>query len=397
MNHSSRIPSTLDFDELRPCSPFMGPHHDRWRIQVRSFVDTEIAPHIDAWQQIGQCPDELYLSAAAAGILGMGFPEHLGGCGNSADLYQRIIVAEEFHRLGTGVVFADLATHWISLPAVVDSADEEMRERVIRPVLRGEKKIAFAVTEPSGGSDVANLQTRAERDGDHFVVNGTKSMISGILRADFVLTAVRTGGAGMGGISLLLIDTKSPGVTRKAIPGMRWYNANNGILSLSNVRVPASHLIGSENRGFASLAGQFNVERLSGIAATLAMSRVCTAEAIAWARQRTTFGKRLIDHQSIRHKLVEMVRQLHSTYAYLDHCVWQFGQGQTPVADLAMLKVQATSTLESCARESLQVLGQQAYTGNNQVEHIYRESRMFVIGGGAEEVLRDLAAKQLGL
>lgn len=326
----------------------------------------------------------------------MGFREDLGGTGEDIDLYHRIIFAEEFFRMGSGVVFADLATPWIALPPIINGGAPEMLDRVARPVLAGDRKIAFAVTEPGGGSDVSGFVTTAERRGDCFIVNGGKTLISGAMKADYLLTAVRTGGPGIGGLSLLLIETDRPGVTRGSVPGLEWYNRNNGWLKFDNVEVPVGNLIGVENRGFAGLANQFNIERFSGIAATLAMTRTCVAEAVAFARERQTFGKRLIDHQVMRHKIVDMIQRLKVSYAFLDLLVWRFSQGETPVADLAMLKIQATTTLEHCARESLQVLGGRAYTGGNRVERIYREARIFVIGGGSEEILRDLAAKQMG-
>lgn len=386
----------LDFDGLRPPSPFLTPEHDAWRAKLRAFVDGHIAPHLKDWDAASDFPDSLYIDAARDGISGMGFREDLGGTGEDVDLYHRIIFAEEFFRLGSGVVFADLATPWIALPPIINGGAPEMLDRVARPVLAGEKKIAFAVTEPGGGSDVSGFTTTAERRGDVFVVNGGKTLISGAMKADYLLTAVRTGGPGMGGLSMLLIETDRPGVTRGPVPGLQWYNRNNGWLQFDNVEVPVGNLIGVENRGFAGLASQFNIERFSGISATLAMARTCIAEAIAFARERQTFGKRLIDHQSMRHKIVEMIQRLKAAYAFLDILVWRFQRGEAPVADLALLKVQATTTLEHCARESLQVLGGRAYTGDNRVERIYREARIFVIGGGSEEILRDLAAKQMG-
>jgi acyl-CoA dehydrogenase len=386
----------LDFDGLRPPSPFLTPEHDAWRAQLRGFVDSHIAPNLKDWDAASDFPDSLYVEAAKAGISGMGFREDLGGTGEDVDLYHRIIYAEEFFRLGSGVVFADLATPWIALPPIINGGAPEMLDRVARPVLAGEKKIAFAVTEPGGGSDVSGFTTTAERRGDVFVVNGGKTLISGAMKADFLLAAVRTGGPGMGGLSMLLIETDRAGVTRGPVPGLQWYNRNNGWLQFDNVEVPVTNLIGVENRGFAGLASQFNIERFSGISATLAMARTCIAEAIEFARERQTFGKRLIDHQSMRHKIVEMIQRLKAAYAFLDILVWRFQRGEAPVADLALLKVQATTTLEHCARESLQVLGGRAYTGDNRVERIYREARIFVIGGGSEEILRDLAAKQMG-
>ncbi len=385
----------LDFDGLRPKGPFLTAAHDQWRSALRSFVDVKIAPHLAAWNADGTFPDSLYIEAARAGLLGMGFGREYGGTG-PVDLYHRIIFAEEFFRLGSSVVFADLATHWIALPPIIASAPEALRERIARLVLAGEKRMAFAVTEPSGGSDVGSFQTTAERRGDMFVVNGAKTLISGATRADYLLTAVRTGGAGSGGLSLLLIEADRPGVSTASIAGLNWYNRNNGSIRFENVEVPVDHLIGIENKGFAGLAHQFNIERFSGIAATLAMARVAMAEAIVFARQRQTFGKRVIDHQVTRHKVVAMIQKVDMNYAYLDTVVWRFEQGETPVAELSMLKVAANKTLQHCAQECMQILGGSAYTGDSPIERIYREARSFAVAGGAEEVLFDLAARQLG-
>jgi acyl-CoA dehydrogenase len=385
----------LDFDGLRPKSPFLTEAHSAWRSHLRSFVDAQIAPHLAAWNAAGTFPDSLYKEAARAGVLGMGFAREHGGTG-PVDLYHRIIFAEEFFRLGSSVVFADLATHWIALPPVIASAPEALREQIARPVLAGEKRMAFAVTEPSGGSDVGAFQTTAERRGDVFVVNGAKTLISGATRADYLLTAVRTGGAGSGGLSLLLIEADRPGVSTASIAGLHWYNRNNGSIRFESVEVPVDHLIGIENKGFAGLAHQFNIERFSGISATLGMARAALADAIAFARQRQTFGKRVIDHQVTRHKIVAMIQRVDMTYAYLDTVVWRFEQGETPVAELSMLKVAANKTLQHCAQECMQILGGSAYTGDTPVERIYREARSFAVAGGAEEVLFDLAARQLG-
>ena len=397
MQQSARALPPLDFDGLRPPSPFMTDVHARWCARVRDFVTREIEPNLAEWEASGTFPDSLYESAARAGLLGVGFPERLGGNTEQADPWFRVIFSEEMHRPGAGVVFADLATHWIGLPPVVQFGAPELQESIVRPVLAGNRRIAFAVTEPGGGSDAGALRTSAERRDGHWLVNGAKTLISGALRADYILTAVRTGGAGAGGISLLLIDAASPGVERRIVPGLRWYNSSIGTIEFRDVRVPLDRLIGPENKGFAGLAKQFNIERLSGIAATLAMSRTALAEAIAWARQREAFGKKLVEHQALRHKLVDAVRSIRVAYAYLDQCIWRLQQGDSAVADIAMLKVQATRTLERVAREAMHVLGQHAYSGANRVERIYREARIFAIGGGTEEILNDLAARQLGI
>jgi acyl-CoA dehydrogenase len=396
MQSSTAPLATLDFDGLRPPAPFMSDAHHAWRAQLRDFVAREILPQLADWEVAGSFPDALYESAARQGLLGVGFPQQLGGHTEHADPYYRVIVAEELHRIGSGVVFADLATHWIGLPPVIQFGSAELLESVARPVLAGQRRIAFAVTEPSGGSDAAALQTRAERRAGHWLVNGVKTLISGALRADDVLVAVRTGGAGAGGISLLLIDTASAGISRRAVPGLGWYSSSNGTLEFHDVQVPLDRLIGPENRGFAALAGQFNIERLSGVAAALALSRVAVAEAIAWSQQRQVFGKRLIEHQVARHKLVDLVAAIRAGYAYLDQCIWRMQRGDAVVADIAMLKFLSTRTLERCAREAMHLLGQHAYAGASRSERIHRETRIFALGGGTEEILSDLAARQLG-
>ena len=389
--------SQIDFDTLRPPCWGFDDSVKRWQTKVRDFVDQHIAPSIDAWNRTGTFPDQLYRTAADAGLLGFGFPEEVGGSGEGVPLYHRIVFSEEFHRLGSGVVFADLATHWIALPPVASSGSPELRETVCKPVLAGEKRIAFAVTEPGGGSDVSAMTTSAVPHAQGYRVNGAKTLISGALRADYLLTVVRTEGAGMGGLSLLLIDAHAPGVSMEGVDGINWYSASNASICFEDVVVPKARLIGAPGGAFRLLAPQFNTERFSGIGATLAMARVATADAIDWARHRQTFGQRLLDHQTIRHKLIDMIRRIRVSYAYLDQCVWRFEQRDEPIADLSMLKVQASTTLEHCAREAMQILGGEAYRGTTRIQRIHREARLFALGGGTEEILNDLAARQLGL
>jgi acyl-CoA dehydrogenase len=208
---------------------------------------------------------------------------------------------------------------------------------------------------------------------------------------------VRTGGEGLGGISLLLIEADRPGVTRTKLKKQGWWASDTAALYFDNVRVPAENLIGGENQGFLGIVHNFNGERLGMAAGAIGSSRVCLEEAVKWAQERQTFGKRLADHQVIRHKVAEMVRQINASTAYLEMCAWRVMNGETPAADLALLKVQATLTLEFCAREAMQILGGNGYMRGSRVERIYREVRVNAIGGGSEEILRDLAARQLGL
>jgi acyl-CoA dehydrogenase len=274
---------------------------------------------------------------------------------------------------------------------------EEMKREIGQAVLSGDKQISLGITEPGGGSDVAQLKTKAVKDGNGWRVNGSKTYITGGMTSKWATTAVRTGGEGMGGISLMLIDLESDGVSRTELPKQGWWASDTATLHFDDVFVPAENLIGEENHGFYGIMANFNGERLGMAAQAAAYARVCVEEAAAWAQERKTFGKRLADHQVIRHKLASMAQRIWATTTMLDTYAWHVQNGQTPVAELAMLKVQATETMEYCAREAMQILGGAGFIRGHRVERIYREVRVMAIGGGSEEIMRDLAARQLGV
>lgn len=389
--------AVIDFDSSKPTSPFYNESHREWRDTLRRWLAKEVAPHVEAWEAAGEFPVSLYTKAAQVGLLGLGYPEQYGGTSAGIDHFHHIVTSEESAQIGAGGVFASLMVHSIGLPPILAIGSEELKDRIAPGVLAGEKHICLGITEPDAGSDVANIQTRAERDGDDYVVRGSKMFITGGLRADYVTAAVRTGGPGYGGISLLLIELDRPGVSRTRLDKMGWLSSDTAALYFDEVRVPAANLIGAENQGFLGIVLNFNGERLGMAASANGYARTCLVEAARYAQERRTFGKRLADHQVIRHKVSEMLRQVNATQAYLESCAWRVQQGERPVADLALLKVQATLTMEFCAREAMQVLGGTGYLRGNKVERIYREVRVNAIGGGSEEIMRDLAARQIGL
>ena len=379
----------------QPTNPFYTEAHHAWRASLRRWVDREIAPHATAWDEAGEIPRELYTKAAALGLLQLGYPEEFGGV--PSDPFMAITTTQELARPGAGGIPASLMIHGIGAPPIAAVGSAELKARILPAVLRGEKILALGITEPSGGSDVANLRTAARRDGDHYVVNGEKCYITSGMRADYLTTAVRTGGPGAAGVSLLLIDMNSPGMTRTKLQKMGWWASDTASIFFQDVRVPAENLIGAEGRGFPAIMLNFNNERLALAAGATAYARVALEEALAYAQQRHTFGKRLADHQVIRHKLAEMTRHVNASQAYLELTAWRLAQGQSPVADICLLKVQATQTMEFCAREALQILGGAGYMRGTKSERIYREVRVNAIGGGSEEIMRDLAARQMGI
>jgi len=389
--------ATIDFDSSKPTSPFYNDSHREWRDSLRRWLAKEVTPYVEEWEEAGQFPVSLYTKAADFGLLRAGYPEEYGGLSSGFDHFHHIVTSEEVAQVGAGGIFASLMVHGIGLPPVLALGSDEMKARVAPAVLSGQEHICLGITEPDAGSDVAGIQTRAVRDGDDFVVSGSKMFITGGLRADFMTTAVRTGGPGFGGISLLLIELDRPGVSRTPLKKMGWWSSDTAAVYLDEVRVPVGNLIGAENQGFLGIVLNFNGERLGMASSANGYARTCLVEAARYAQQRRTFGKRLADHQVIRHKIAEMLRQVNATQAYLENCAWRVQQGETPAADLALLKVQATLTMEFCAREAMQVLGGAGYLRGNKVERIYREVRVNAIGGGSEEIMRDLAARQIGL
>jgi acyl-CoA dehydrogenase len=383
------------FDDWRARSPYYDESHDALAASVRRFVDREIAPHIDQWEQDGELPRSLHKKAAEAGILGLRYPAEYGGHDEGFDIFHSLIITEELAAVGAGGLGASLMTHGIGLPPILALGSPELKQRIAPSVLAGDKIISLGITESSGGSDVANLRTTARREGDHYIVNGDKMFITSAMRADYLTCAVRTGGEGASGISLLLIDMNSAGITRQRLDKMGWRCSDTAAIYFSDVRVPAENLIGPENGGFIGIVRNFNGERLGMAMGCCAYARVAMAEAAEWAQNRKTFGKPLVQHQSIRIKLADMERQIEATQAWVDLCAWQVREGKTRPADFAMLKVQATRMLEHLAREAAQILGGASYITGSKVERIYREVRVNAIGGGSEEIMLDLAGRQL--
>ncbi|AQA19242.1 acyl-CoA dehydrogenase [Halioglobus japonicus] len=388
----------LDFDSARLSNPYLTPEHEEWRAQLRRFIDREIMPYAAQWDEDGALPDELWQKAAEVGLLGLGYPEEFGGVQEGIDLWHVNIMNEELSRVGVGGIFPSLLIHGIGLPPVVNFASDAIKQQVVPAVLDGSKKISLGITEPSGGSDVANIQTTARREGDHYIVNGSKTFISGGMRADWTTTAVRTGGEGPAGVSMLLVPMDAEGVSRTKLDRKQgWWVSDTATIYYDNVKVPVENLIGEEGHGFLVIMNNFNAERMSMCVQMEAYARVCLEEAVNWAQERKTFGKRLADHQVIRHKIAEMKQQINACQAMINHCTREIMAGQPNFGDIALLKVQCSQTMEFCAREASQILGGASYLRDNRVERIYREVRVQAIGGGSEEIMRDLASRQYGV
>ncbi len=360
------------------------PERAELRSTVRGFVERLL-------------PRDLHREAAKLGLFGLGIDEEVGGSGG--DLVDASVLGEEFHYAGAAAgVFASLFTHGIALPHLIAAGDPDQIDRWVRPTLAGEKIGSLAITEPDGGSDVGHLRTTAVRDGDHFVVNGAKTYITSAVRADFVTTAVRTGGPGASGVSLLVLEKDTPGFTvTRRLDKMGWRSSDTAELAFVDARVPVSNLVGPENSGFAQIAAGFVAERAGLAVQAYASAQRCLDLTLDWARDRQTFGKPLIARQSVQDTVTEMARRIDVARTYTRAVVERkVASGDDLIAEVCFAKNTAVQTGEWVANKAVQLFGGLGYMTGTEVERQYRDMRILGIGGGTTEILTGLAAKRLG-
>ena len=364
---------------------------------MREFVTREVLPYQDEWERTGELPRTLHKAAAAHGLIGLSYPAEVGGEGG--DAIDALVLAEEFHYAGgAGGVFASLFTSGISLPHLVAAGDRAQIERWVRPTLAGELIGSLAITEPDGGSDVAGIRTTAKRDGDDFVVNGAKTYITSGVRADFVVTAVRTGEAGAHGISLLVVEKGTPGFTvARPLAKMGWLSSDTAELSYADVRVPVANLVGALDSGFAQIATNFVSERIGLAVQAYASAQRALDLTVEWCRNRETFGRALISRQTVQHTLAEMTRRIEVARVYTRTLAHRAANGETNlVAEACFAKNTAVEAGSWVVDQAVQLHGGMGYMRESEVERQYRDMRIIGIGGGTTEILTGLAAKVLG-
>jgi acyl-CoA dehydrogenase len=373
------------------------PERRQLRELTRAFVTREVLPRLDDWERAGEVPRSLHAAAAKVGLLGVGFPERVGGSGGN--LLDSIVVTEEIIRSGgSSGLIAALFTHGIALPHMVASGNEDLVERYVRPTLDGVTIGALAITEPDGGSDVAGIRTCARRDGDHYVVNGSKTYITSGVRADFVTTAVCTDFPGSGTLTLLAIDRGTPGFTvGRRLEKLGWHCSDTAELSFVDVRVPVANRIGEEDTGFLTLMQHFATERLSLATQAYATAQRCVELAVRWCRDRSTFGRPLASRQLVRHRLAEMHTRAEAARAFVHDVAERVAAGEPVVTEVAMAKNVAVAACDFVVDASLQLHGGFGYLRDAEVERHYRDARILGIGGGTTEIMNEIVAKGMGL
>ncbi|WFE62728.1 acyl-CoA dehydrogenase family protein [Micromonospora sp. WMMD714] len=392
------------------------PERRQLRELTRAFVTREVLPHLADWERAGEVPRALHATAAKIGLLGVGFPESVGGSGG--DLLDAIVVTEEIIRSGgsSGLVAA-LFTHGIALPHIVaaagartggtlggrlaarpSAADDPLVTRYVRPTLAGELIGALAITEPDGGSDVASIRTTARRDGDHYLVNGSKTYVTSGVRADFVTTAVCGDFPGSGSLHLLVVDKGTPGFTvDRRLDKLGWHCSDTAELSFVDVRVPVTNRIGEEDTGFLAIMQNFATERLSLATQAYATAQRCVELTTRWCRDRSTFGRPLVSRQLVRHRLAEMHTRAEAARAYVHQVAARVAAGEPVVTEVAMAKNVAVAACDQVVDQALQLHGGFGYLRDAEVERHYRDARILGIGGGTTEIMNEIIAKGLGL
>lgn len=378
-------------------NPFDTDDRKSFREMVTKFLETEIWPNVDEWDETGKYPQEINEKVCELGVFGFGIDEKYGGLGFD-DQFMRKDVSVEMGRTSAGGLFASVGSRNIMLGPLTELANEEIKLKALPDLMSGKKGGSLGITEPGGGSDVAQMKTIAHRDGNEWVLNGSKTFITGGMQASYFVIGARTGKEGLGGISLFFIEADTPGFTRSAIEKkMGWWTSDTATLYFDDCRIPADNLMGEENKGFYAIMNNFNYERYMMGAQMLGMAKRCFEECVQYSQERQTFGKSLIEHQVIRHKLADMSAKIDAMDAYLNQVAQLMNDGEMPVAEISKIKFFCSECLESIASEAMQIFGGAGYLRGNAIERIYREVKVMAIGGGSKEIMKDLTAKQLGL
>jgi acyl-CoA dehydrogenase len=370
--------------------------HRALRDSCRRFADAEIAPFALEWEEAGSFPRELYRKAARAGVLGVGFPEDVGGAGGGP--LHVVAAIEGLMRGGSTGAAVGLGSLGIALPPIVQAGRADLVERFVRPVLAGEKIAALAVTEPGTGSDVAGIRTRARRDGDAYVVSGAKLFITSGVRADVITSLVRTGDDPHGGLSFLVIERGMPGVSvSRALKKTGWWASDTAELAFDDVRVPMANLLGPEGSGFLTVMRNFQMERLALAAYGVATAEMALEAAVAYARERQAFGRPLAGFQVTRHKLADMATKVVAAKTLTYQVASRLGRGEDCVREVSMAKNLAAETAVGVTYEAVQIHGGMGYMRETLVERLSRDARLLPIGGGTQEIMKEIIAKWMGL
>jgi acyl-CoA dehydrogenase len=373
---------------------YFGEPHRLLRQKVRKFVESEISPFVNEWEAKGGFPKELYHRAGEAGILGIGYPKAYGGSGG--DIFIKIASIEELMRCGSAGVVAGLGSLDISIPPILSVGTEEQKTRFITPILKGKRIAALGVTEPGGGSDVANLSTRAILRGDYYVVSGSKMFITSGLRANQLTCAVRTGGEGYRGISFLIIDSDTPGYSvSEKLEKMGWWASDTAQIFFDECKVPATNLLGKEGQGFYLIMENFQHERLQLSIMANMTSQLALEESIQYVKGKVAPKQPFSSFQVTRHKLADMATLVEASREFVYRVAAKIDAGSNQVKEISMAKNFSCMVSDQVTYDASQIHGRFGYLREYLVERLSRDNRILSIGGGTTEIMKEVIAKYI--
>lgn len=378
-------------------SPYFTEDHERFRQRLRALLARDIAPRLNQWERAREMPREVWRQLGAAGLLGLHHPVEYGGGG--ADLFHSVILLEELG-LGTSAGFrAAVAVHaYMATTHLSAAGSDELKMSYLAPAIAGERIAALAITEPQAGSDIALIQTQAERDADDYVINGAKQFVANGTCADFIVLAARTApqaasARGMAGISLFVVDRPSAGLEAHRLPMVGWLAADVAELRLRDVRVPARNLIGSPGQGFLYLMRNLQLERLAAGLMALGSAESCIRQTWSRLRERQAFGGPLSRMQALRHRMADLLSELMAVRQLAYHAAWQYAAGELPITECSMVKLKATELARHAAQECLQLHGAHGYVEGSAIARLWRDAAATTMTAGASEVMRDIIAQ----
>ena len=378
--------------------PLFTPEHEELRSYVRKFVESELAPHAREWEEEGDFPNWVFKRMGDLGLLGLRYPQELGGQGG--DWGHTIVLSEEMARSGCGGVGMAMAVQSdMATPPIAKFGTPEQVERYLKAAIRGEKIACLGITEPNAGSDVANIETMAVRDGSEWVINGRKIFITNGVRADFITLVARIDkAAGTEGFCLFLVDTDTPGytVSRKLDKlGMR--ASDTAEIALDDVRVSEDAMLGTEGKGFYQIMWELQGERLIGVAGSNAGAKLALERTIEYCKDRTAFGTLIGSFQANRHRIAELMTKVVAAQQLVYDTALAWERGEYPVRQISMAKLYAGIVAGEVINECMQLHGGAGYTTDLWVERAWRDSRLIRIGGGTDEVMREVISKTAGV
>jgi alkylation response protein AidB-like acyl-CoA dehydrogenase len=372
--------------------------HELLRKSIRSFVETELAPHASEWEANKDFPDDVFSRMGELGYLGLAYPEEYGGSGG--DYLCNIVLAEEMCRCNSGGVAMAIAVQTdMAVPPLFKFGTEEQKRRYLVPAIKGEKIFCLGITEPNAGSDVAGIETTAKKVDGGWIVNGRKIFITNGRRANAMTLVAKTDrDAGHQGISLFVLDTDTPGFeVARTLDKLGMHSSDTAELSFTDMFLPDDALLGKEGEGFYNISWELQGERLIGAAGTIAGARRTFEAALAYAKQRETFGKPIGKHQAIRHKLAEMATEIEAAQQLVYTAAWKVNNGEYPVREISMAKLLTGEVAWSVSDRALQVFGGYGYAMEFPIQRAWRDARLIRIGGGTDEVMREVIGRMEGL